>query len=79
MSDASDDTRTYGMPDPSNRQPPGEQGLRGEQGAQQSGQPAFAHREQLPDGEDVEIEESSGVAFAEVTDRAGLRKSGSSS
>ena len=69
MADRKDDARLYGMPDPSNRQPPGEEGMRGEQGAQ--GRPDLTHTETLPDGNRVAIEEESGTAFAEVTGRAG--------
>lgn len=70
MSDEEDDARVYGMPDPTNRQLPGEEGLRGEQGAQQEGRPDLTHIERLPDGHTVELEESSGAAFAEVTGKA---------
>lgn len=70
MSDRRDDARTYGMPDPDNRQPPGEEGLRGEESGQRRGRDDLAHTESLPDGDQVLIEEDSGTAFAEVTGHA---------
>ena len=66
-----DEPRIYGMPDPTNRQPPGEEGFRGEEGAQRRGRPELAHAETGPDGKPIVIEEESGTAFAEVTGRAG--------
>jgi hypothetical protein len=71
-----DDPRVYGMPDPSNRQPPGEEGMRGEEGAQREADPEFAHTEILPDGRKVVIEEDSGVAYAEATGKTDERASG---
>jgi hypothetical protein len=71
MSDRRDDIRTYGMPDPDNRQPPGEEGFRGEESGQRRGRADLTHKERLPDGDTVLIEEESGTAFAEVTGRAG--------
>ena len=70
MSDRGDDARLYGMSDPDDRQPPGEEGFRGEQSARCQGRTDLAHVETLPDGDRVLIEEDSGTAFAEVTGRA---------
>jgi len=62
--------RTYGMSDAANRQSPGEEGLRGEQGTEEEGRPDLVHEERLPDGRIVRVAESSGTAFAEVTGAA---------
>lgn len=70
MPGSSDHPRIYGAPDPDNRQPTPEQGLRGEQGAAEPMRDDLAHVATLPDGGTIEIEEQSGVAFAEVTGRA---------
>lgn len=69
MPERSDHVRIYGMPDPDNRQPPGEEGMRGEEGVERKGQPDFTHAETLPDGDRVLIEEDNGAVFAEVTGR----------
>jgi hypothetical protein len=60
------------MADAANRQPPGEDGLRGEQGAQEEARLDLVHDERLRDGRTVRVAESSGTAFAEVTGAAGL-------
>lgn len=59
--------RTYGMPDPGNRRPPGEEGFRGEESGQRRGRADLTHAAMLPDGNCVLIEEESGTAFAEMT------------
>lgn len=69
----SDKPRVYGAPDPDNRQPPAEQGLRGEQGAAKPVRTDLAHEETTPDGATILIEEQSGTAFAEVTGEASGR------
>ncbi len=72
----SDKPRIYGSADPDNRQPPAEQGLRGEQGTPEPARDDLTHDEILPDGRSVEIAEQSGPAFAEVTGKAGGKDPG---
>jgi len=72
----SDKPHIYGTPDPHNRQPPAEQGQRGEQGAPDPIREDLTHDETMPDGSRVEIAEQSGPAFAEVTGNAGGRDPG---
>jgi len=72
----SDKPHIYGAPDRDNRQPPAEQGLRGEQGAPEPARSDLAHEETTPDGRGVTLAEQSGTAFAEVTGKAGGKDRG---
>jgi hypothetical protein len=65
-----DHPRIYGTPDPDDQQPPAKEGLRGEQGAAKPMRSDLVHKEKMPDGDTVEIEEQSGTAYAEVTGKA---------
>jgi hypothetical protein len=65
MPGPSDSEHVYGMPDPDNRQPVPEQGFRGEQGAAKPLRTDLAHSVQTPQGTTLELQEQSGVAFAE--------------
>lgn len=71
MPTRSDHPHIYGAPDPENRQPPPDQGLRGEQGSPLEGRTDLAHTIETATGAKIEVEEQSGSAFAEVTGRAG--------
>lgn len=70
MADEKEGARLYGMPDPDNRQPPPEQGLRGEQGAAHPARTDLRHPVSGATGEFIAIDEQSGTAFAEATGRA---------
>ena len=72
----SDKPHIYGAPGRDNRQPPAEQGLRGEQGAPEPARTDLTHEEAMADGRRVKLAEQSGTAFAEVTGKAGGKDPG---
>lgn len=72
-SDQREESRVYGQADDSNRTPPAPGGMRGENADPlATPDPDMAHEETLTGGRRVILEETNGVAFAEVTGRAGL-------
>ena len=72
-SDQRKEPRVYGQADNSNRTPPADQGMRGEQGDTLAPpDPALAHEEIVAGGRRVIINEVNGVGYAEATGKAGL-------
>ncbi len=71
MAERDSGVRVYGAPDPDNRQPAPDQGMRGEQGASLAPREDLSH--ELP-GEHgpIAVQEQSGVSFAEATGRAAM-------
>lgn len=61
-----DDPHLYGTPDPQNRQPPAEEGMRGEAYARTPSSPGQVRT--VPGGAGIQLEEQSGTAFAETKD-----------
>lgn len=72
MAGQDSEPRLYGAPDDDNRQPMPEQGLRGEQGAEQPARTDLTHDLRTPTGQVLEVQEQSGVAFTESTGTAGI-------